>query len=85
MRADQFEPRDDQTGRAASRREGIELLRFRLAQARQLKVTIAQLATKFRKTGVRTDSDVEVIGFAMFRLNQAIYMAHLLKQALIGL
>lgn len=67
------------------RREGLARLQARLAQAMRLKVEIAKLAHKTKRTGVRTDTEAEVISSLAFRLHKATYMIILLKQALIGL
>lgn len=67
------------------RREGLTRLQARLAEARRLKVEIARLAHKTNRTGVRTDSEADVISLLAFRLHKAMYMINLLKQALIGL
>lgn len=71
--------------RDALRREGLIRLQARLAEARQLKMEIARLAHKTKRTGIRTDTEAEVISLLAFRLHKATYMVSLIKQALIGL
>ena len=67
------------------RREGLARLQARLAEARRLKIEIAKLAHKTKRTGVRTDAEADVTSLLAFRLHKATYMINLLKQALIGL
>ena len=46
---------------------------------------IAELTAKTKRSGVRTDTEADVLSGAVFKLHHTIYMINLIKQALIGL
>ena len=81
MRASEVEPWDS----TKLRQELGIAARGWLGRARRLKILIAGYVNKFRQTGVRTDTDAELISLAVYRLDEAIYNLNLIKQALIGL
>jgi hypothetical protein len=54
-------------------------------RAWRMQVVLAHCAKRFRRTGVRTDRDAELMTLSWYRLQEAIYNLNLIKQALIGL
>jgi len=54
-------------------------------RAWRMQVVLAHCANRFRRTGVRSDRDAELMTLAWHRLHEAIYYLNLIKQALIGL
>ncbi len=76
---------DKDPQRAAWQREGIERVNARVTQAKRLLAQLISVANAVKRTKVRTTRESEAMGYLMFRLHQSIYMAQLIKHALIGL
>lgn len=80
MRADELEQEE-----ATLRQELTLAARGWRGRAWRMKVVLARCANRFRRTGVRTDADAELMTLAWYRLHEAIYNLNLIKQMLIGL
>lgn len=81
MRGRDLKPRD----RAALRQELATAAKAWVRRGWRMRVLIAGYANKYGRTGVRTDTDAELMSLAAYRLHEAIYNLNLIKQALIGL
>lgn len=76
---------DEAQRRLKLRRELTAQINAWNATGWRMKRLLSSYANNFRQSGVRTDSDAEMVSLAWYRLHEAIYNINLLKQALIGL
>lgn len=74
-----------QQDRTRLRRDLVIAAKGWLRRGLRMKVLLAGYANKFGRTGVRTDTDAELMTLAWYRLHEAVYNLNLIKQALIGL